>query len=138
MITVNGVEKESHDTGTEEHVVYTNEPKGEYLAHTTPKNGTGRGLADDLIEILGEYESKDSLMAICCDGTATNTGWQDGMVAHTERDLQRKLLLLICLLHENELPFRKVFDVLDGGHGTTGPESFGGDIIAKQPKKIFM
>ena len=128
MITVNGVEKESHDTGTEEHVVYTTEPKGEYLTHTTPKNGTGRGLANDLIDILGEYESKETLMAICCDGTATNTGWQDGMVAHTERDLQRKLLLLSCLLHENELPFRKVFDVLDGGHGTTGPESFGGDI----------
>ena len=128
MIKVNGVEKEKWDVGTEEHVVYTNEPGGEYLTHTTAKDGTGRGLANDLIEILGEYESKDSLKAICCDGTATNTGWQDGMVAHTERDLEKKLLLLSCMLHENELPFRKVFDKLDGGHGTTGPESFGGEI----------
>ena len=128
MITVNGVEKESFDTGTEEHVVYTNEPKGEYLTHTTAKDGTGRGLANDLIEILAEYESQESLKAICCDGTATNTGWQDGMVAHTERALGKKLLLLSCMLHENELPFRKVFDILDGGHGTTGPESFGGEI----------
>ena len=128
IINVNGVETEKRDVGTEEHVVYTNEPKGEYLDHNTVDNGTGRGLADNLLEILSEYNSKESIKAICCDGTATNTGWQDGMVAHVERDLGKKLLLLSCMLHENELPFRKVFDILDGGHGTTGPESFGGDI----------
>ena len=45
----------------------------------------------------------------------------------------KQLLCLSCLLHENELPFRKLFDVSDGSHGTTGPDSFGGE-LGKQCK----
>ena len=62
------------------------------------------------------------------DGTNTNTGWKDGMIAHTERDLQRQLLWLICQLHGNELGLRHFFDHCDGGFGTSGPDSFGGPI----------
>ena len=49
-VVVNGVEPIKHYSGVEEHITYTNEPKGENLAHTTPKYGTGRGLANDMIE----------------------------------------------------------------------------------------
>ena len=133
-ITVNGVEEEKHFVGTEEHIVYTHEPKGEYLDHTTPKYGTGRGLATDFVDVLADNNSTESLCAICCDGTNVNTGWREGMFAHVERDLQRKLLLCSCMLHANELPFRKLFDSCDGNFGTTGPESFGGE-LGKQATK---
>ena len=129
-VTVNGVEEVTHFIGPEEHIVYTHEGKGngEYLTHTTPTNGTGKGLATDMMEVLAEYNSLESLKALCFDGTAVNTGWKQGMVAHLERELQRKLLLLSCMLHVNELPFRHLFDQCDGGFGTTGPNSFGGEM----------
>ena len=50
-VTVNGVEEVNHFTGPEEHIVYTHEGKGngEYLTHTTPTDGTGKGLATDMM-----------------------------------------------------------------------------------------
>ena len=49
------------------------------------------------------------------------------MFVTVERELQRQLLLLSCMLHANELDLREVFTKLDGC-GTTGPESFGGPV----------
>ena len=54
--------------------------KGEYLTHTAPEDSTGRRLVTDLIEFLIETNSKETLKAISCDGTAI------------ERDLQQRLL----------------------------------------------
>ena len=50
------------------------------------------------------------------------------MIAHTERDLERPLLWLICQLHGNELGLRHYFDQCDGGFGTSGLYSFKGPI----------
>jgi len=136
--TVNNVEVQKHFTGVEEHIVYTNEPKGTYVCHSAPNDGTGRGLANDMLETLAELNSKDSLVAICCDGTAVNTGWREGMVSHVERDLERKLLMLSCMLHANELPFRKLFDKSDGNHGTTGPDSFGGEMGKRAAENLHL
>ena len=80
------------------------------MTHTAPEDSTGRRLVTDLIEFLIETNSKDTLKAISCDGTAT------------ERDLQQRLLPLSCMLHAVELPLRHVFDHCDGNHGTTGPD----------------
>ena len=44
-----------------------------------------------MMEVLAEVNSLESLKAVCCDGTATNTGWKQGLVPHLERELQRKL-----------------------------------------------
>ena len=57
-----------------------------------------------------------------------NTGWKTGAVAKMERNLGNALQWNICLKHCNELPLRHVFDKLDGGLGTSGPESFKGEI----------
>lgn len=138
LVTVNGVECEKFFTGTEEHAVYTKEPGGDYLCHSTIENGTGRGLANDAMEVLAETNSLETVKAVCCDGTAVNTGWKDGMFAHMERDLGKKLLLCSCLAHENELPFRKLFDSLDGGFGTTGPNSFGGEMGKRCKDKLHL
>ena len=37
-VTVNGIEQEKYSVGPEELIVYTSEPVGEYLCHSTPKN----------------------------------------------------------------------------------------------------
>ena len=133
---MNEVESEKFFIGTEEHAVYTKEPGGEYVGHSTIKNGTGRGLATDALEVLAETNSLETIKVVCCDGTAVNTGWKDGMFVHMERDLGRKLLLCSCLAHQNELPFRKLFDSCDGGFGTTGPTSFGG-VLGKRCKDLL-
>ena len=138
-VEVNGVKVNKNFIGQEEHISYTNESsKGEYLTHSTPSETTGKGLSSDMLEVLAEVNSLDTLKAVCCDGTATNTGWKSGMVAHLERELQRKLLMLSCMLHANELPFRKLFDSCDGNHGTTGPESFGGPMGKKAKEDLHL
>ena len=80
------------------------------------------------MDVLAEHDSKESLLAVAADGTATNRGWKDGMIAHLERDLERPLLWLICQLHGNELTLRHYFEQCDGGLGTSGPESFKGPL----------
>ena len=32
-----------------------------------------------------EHNSRESLVAVVADGTGSNTGWKDGMLAHVER-----------------------------------------------------
>ena len=114
----------------EEHQTYTVEPAGTYLTHSAiPKDkGTGRDLAEDFLDVLGEYDSKESILAILCDSTATNTGWKTGLFVSVERALKSPLTLLACFLHLNELPFRHVFVLCDDGMGTSGPNSFKGVI----------
>jgi hypothetical protein len=128
VVVVNGEEVEKREKGKEEHVVYTREPGGEYITHSTITDGTGKGLAEDYRDVCAEIDALRSLLAVLCDGTAVNVGWRLGLVATLERLMQRKLLLLSCMLHANELPLRHLFTACDGGHGTTGPESFGGPI----------
>ena len=125
---VNGVENKKFSTKTREHIVYTEEPGGEYLCHSELSCGTGKDLSNDAVDVLAVKDSIDTILAILCDGTFTNTGWKDGMIAHTERVLMVVLLWLICQLHGNELPLRHYFDQCDGCFGTSGPDSFKGPI----------
>ncbi len=63
---------------------------------------------------------------ICYDGCATNTGKNGGVIRHLELSLDRPLQWMVCMLHLNELPFRHIFEALDGP--TTGPKTFEGEI----------
>ncbi|GBO20964.1 hypothetical protein AVEN_268148-1 [Araneus ventricosus] len=60
------------------------------------------------------------------DGTVTNTGWKNGVINRIENHVGRPLQWSICLLHFNELPFRHIFQHIDGQ--TAGPKSFSGPI----------
>ena len=62
------------------------EPSGEYLCHSavSSNKGTGRGLADDFIEVLAENHSTDTLEAVVLDGTNTNTDWKRGFIAYVK------------------------------------------------------
>ena len=119
-------------TKRQEHIVYTQEPGGSYLQHSeiAPNKGTGQDLAEDFLEVIIENGSELTIVAILVDGTNTNTGWREGMIAHLERKLQPKRLLIwiVCMAHGNELPLRHLFTHCDGGHGTSGPSSFEGPL----------
>lgn len=93
---INGVETVKHLVKTQEHAVYTVEPPGDYLCHSEIQHGTGYDLAEDTRDVLVEYDSERSIVAVASDGTAVMTGWKDGMLAHLERLLQIILLWLVC------------------------------------------
>ena len=114
----------------EEHIVFVNEPEGRYLDHIVvePGKGTGRDVGQAVSDLVREYDSADTIQAVCADGTAVNTGYKSGAIAEAERNLGKPLQWLICLKHCNELPLRHVFDELDGGFGTSGPTSFKGEL----------
>ena len=116
----------------EEHVPILSEPGSRYIDHLSPIDGKALTLAKDLLDILAETSSRDSLKAICCDGCIKNTGAKGGVIAIIENELGRALHHFICLLHLNELPFRKLFTLYDGG--TTGPNTLSGS-IGKQLSK---
>ena len=58
-----------------------------------------------------------------CDGSATNKGKNGCVIRNLELFLDQ---WMICVLHLNELPFRYIFEAIDGR--TTGPKCFEGDI----------
>lgn len=119
-----------HRLKKEEHISLVQEPGGKYLGHLTPPRATGSEIANSIFCYL-ENNNFDyvKLVAIGCDGTATNTGWKNGVIRNLELKLGRPLQWFICLLHFNELPFRHLFESVDGD--TTGPTSFSGQIGKK-------
>ena len=102
---------------------------GQYLTHAVMDSGTGVAQAEAIYKILQEYESTETLMAVCCDNTTTNTGHHHGVVAELEKKLNRKLHKIGCLLHFNELPLRQVIRVLDGD--TLSGSKWSGPICSK-------
>jgi len=78
------------------------------------KPSTGSRTAAVLKEVLDDINSTETLKAVVCDNTPTNTGYKGGAVALLEKLLKRKLHKIGCMLHWNELPLRKVITDLDG------------------------
>ena len=66
------------------------------------------------------------MLAAGCDGTPYNTGPWEGVLACLEKELGRPLQRLVCLLHENELPLKRLMKTFDGP--TSGPQSWTGPI----------
>lgn len=108
-------ERDYYDILKEKHITPVEEPNTTFLGHITPKDGTASVVASGIIEYLKEKNiSTDSLAAIGSDGEVTNTGDKGGRIRNIEIDVN----WFICILHCNELPFRHLFQKLDGT--TTG------------------
>jgi hypothetical protein len=129
-VTKDGITSTFRYTATVDHLTITAEsgPKaGQYLTHRAVDEGEGKGkgLADLIYKVLVSYKSLDTLQAVIVDNTAVNTGHTNGLVAILERRLDRKLHMVGCLLHMNELPLRHLLQKLDGktasGNKFTGP-----------------
>lgn len=117
-------------TITEEHYVLVEEPGSKYIGHISPTSGSADSISKSILEFL-EDDSIDSsnLRAIGCDGTVVNTGQKGGVIRKLEIKLNCPLQWNICQLHGNELPFRHLFQYIDGS--TKGPKSFEGPIGKK-------
>jgi hypothetical protein len=89
---------------------------GQYLTHRDipDKEGRGSDLAEITYSVLEEYDSVDTLAAVLMDNTPVNTGFSGGLCACLEKKLGRKLHLIGCFLHINELPLRHIIRDLDG------------------------
>jgi hypothetical protein len=87
--------------------------------------GNGEGLANLTYSVLDETDSIQTIDAVIMDNTPTNTGYNNGLCACLEKKLGRKLHLVGCLLHTNELPLRHLITKLDGktlsGNRFSGP-----------------
>ena len=110
----------------EEHISILAEPGSYYVDHVTPETGKAKDIAQEILSVLSETDSICSLIGVGCDGCATNTGKNSGIIRRLELSLDRPLQWMICMLHLNELPFRHLFAEIDGP--TSGPKSFIGDI----------
>lgn len=120
-------QKHFRRTIQEEHYSIIQEPRSVYVGHVTPSSGSAQNICNSIISHLTDGGfSLDELDVLGCDGTVTNTGWRTGVIRLIEKQVKRPLQWAICLLHFNELPFRHLFQTLDGG--TTGPKSFSGPI----------
>ena len=89
----------------EEHLVYVAEPGGTYIDHSILDSGTSKSVARNVTDLIRETESEDTLQAVLAGGTNVSTGWRNGAIVEVERDLEKNLQWLICLLHTNLLRF---------------------------------
>jgi hypothetical protein len=111
----------------EEHVSLIQEPGSEYLGHITPITGSARNVVSSIMDFFHSMNIDTSgVIAVGCDGTAVNTGKNNGIIRLLEEKLGRPLHWFICLLHMNELPLRHLINQIDGK--TTGPATFEGSI----------
>ena len=55
---------------------------------------------------------KDSIVMVAADATNSNTGCHKGAMTHLQSMARRTLQFNVCLIHENELPLRHLFEEL--------------------------
>lgn len=106
----------------EEHYTIVAFPPGNYVDHITPESSKANDVVNEILSCLTHTRSLESLSSVLCDGTVNNTGKYGGIIRKLEESLRRPIQWIICLLHTNELPFRKYISVVGGGQ-TTGPSS---------------
>ena len=120
----------------EEHHVMTKEPGGTYMTHFATAKGTAKVISDAVVAGLVEMKASESIKVIGSDTTNTMSGTEGGSQHYIEEKLGRNLQRVFCNLHTNELPFRNLFQSIDGK--TSGKESFKGPIgkACKDVKKL--
>ena len=107
--------------GKEEHYVLTSEPDGTYMTHVAPINGTAKVVSDCVCDVMDTMGATETVEVIGSDTTNTMSGTDGGAQHFIESRLSRNLFRVLCLLHTNDLPLRKLFIRLDGK--TSGKDS---------------
>ena len=125
-MTPNGIIKE-------EHISLVAEPCSRYIGHVT----TLLGNATDECNVIYKFSLNElsgglnELLVLGCNGTNVNTGWKGGVLRKLEEKLGRPMQGIVCLIHFNELPFRSIFEFINGP--TSGPHTYTGPIGSKFP-----
>ena len=112
----------------EDHISLT-DGEGEFLMHFTREKvegvRAGQVIALRMATFLKTFGIDSTLQMIGADSTNLNTGNKEGAIALLERQLGKRLVWSICMLHTNELPLRHLIKHLDGptgsGNTLTGP-----------------
>jgi hypothetical protein len=105
----------------EEHYVLVSFPSRTYVDHVVPASGSSDDISKEILSVIVQSNSTLTLQAVVCDGTPVNTGVKNGLIRKIELQLQKPLQWLICLMHANELPLRKLIEALYGK--STGPRT---------------
>ena len=112
----------------EDHISLT-DAEGEFLMHFTREKvdgvRAGQVIALRMSTFLKTFGIDSTLKMIGADSTNLNTGSKEGAIALLEKQLGKRLVWSICMLHTNELPLRHLIKHLDGptgsGNTLTGP-----------------
>lgn len=76
----------------EEHTSVIREPGGQYIGHVSPESSTGQGIAESILNYLEAHDfDLDELEVIGSDGTATNTGWKNGVIQNKRPRREAKI-----------------------------------------------
>src|ERR1043165_8512494 len=97
-----------------EHYAIISYPEKEYIDHVMPESSKASDITKEILSTITETNSLQSLGAVVCDGTVNNKSKRSGVIRRLE-GVGRPLEWLVCLLHANELPFRKYMSVVDDG-----------------------
>lgn len=120
-------EKYYRNTVKEEHISLVAEPGSHYFGHVTSPSGSAEHEMQAIWQHLQDNSvDLEHLQVVGADGTNTNTGWKGGIIRKLEEKMGRPLQWVVCLLHLNELPFRALFEHIDGV--SKSPNTFSGDI----------
>jgi hypothetical protein len=92
--------------------------------------GTGKAMADAIIDTLSEWGLADSIKALSFDTTSSNTGRMNGACTLLEQHLGRSVLHLACRHHIHEIMLEEAFRI------TMGPSS-GPEILLFKRFKVF-
>ncbi|GBN15811.1 hypothetical protein AVEN_213607-1 [Araneus ventricosus] len=85
------------------------------MASVTSHQQVGSDIYKCILKCLEDNDvGINELDLIGYDGTATNTGWKNGVLRNVEFKIQRPLQWFICFLHFNELSLKHLFEYLDG------------------------
>jgi hypothetical protein len=93
----------------------------EQLLGIPESGGSGNEIGDVVFSALVDWGINDTVQALGCDTTTTNTGWKKGACITLERLLKRDLLYLPCRHHVYEVMLKGVFDEVMGP--TSGPDT---------------
>ena len=100
------IKKSKKSKRTEHNLTFTREldTKSRYFTRIIPNIcATGIVLAKDVVVVLKELNSVNTVKAVIVDNTSTNICCETGLVTDLE------LHTIGCSLHQSELPFRAVF-----------------------------
>ena len=103
----------------EEHCAVILYPGEQFAGHVVPGDGTGAGLARDLVAFTRERGiAMEGVRYLVSDGCEKMVGWRTGVHATIEQLIERPFQRVVCFFHHQEKSFEVVF-LLYSGHSTS-------------------
>ena len=90
---------------------------------------TGQGVATEMYNQLDDLGIKDQVVMEVADSTNVNFGRNEGAVIHLQVLLQKPLLAVECVHHTEELPAKRVMEVVSERPSTSPEDKMFANII---------